>query len=66
MDKPRYTVEIVIAAPGTPLIDPRTHKQAVDAEGIPQTSAPATCSTSCMHPACLRRASDLLPRSTEA
>lgn len=40
MDKPRYTVEIVIAAPGTPLIDPRTHKQAVDAEGIPQTSAP--------------------------
>jgi len=40
MDKPRYTVEIVIAAPGTPLIDPRTHKQAVDAEGVPQTSSP--------------------------
>ncbi|WP_049412192.1 XVIPCD domain-containing protein [Stenotrophomonas geniculata] len=40
MDKPRYTVEIVIAAPGTPLIDPRTHKPAVDTEGVPQTSAP--------------------------
>lgn len=40
MDKPRYTVDIVIAAPGTPLIDPRTHKQAVDADGNRQTSMP--------------------------
>lgn len=39
MDKPRYTVEIVIAAPGTPLIDKKTGRQEVT-EGVPQTSAP--------------------------
>lgn len=39
MDKPRYTVEIVIAAPGTPLMDPKTGRQEV-LDGVPQTSAP--------------------------
>lgn len=38
MDKPRYTVEIVIAAPGTPLVDEKG-KQKMD-NGVPQTSAP--------------------------
>ncbi|WP_303637719.1 hypothetical protein [Stenotrophomonas tuberculopleuritidis] len=40
MDKPRYTLDIVIAAPGTPLMDPKTSKQVVDENGIPQTSTP--------------------------
>ena len=39
MDKPRYTLDIVIAAPGTPLIDLETGKQQV-LDGVPQTSAP--------------------------
>lgn len=39
MDKPRYTVDIVIAAPGTPLMDPKTGLQEV-LEGVPQTSSP--------------------------
>lgn len=39
MDKPRYTVEIVIAAPGTPLMDPKTGRQEV-LDGVPQTSSP--------------------------
>ncbi|MBO0395085.1 hypothetical protein J1F00_11940 [Stenotrophomonas maltophilia] len=38
MDKPRYTVEIVIAAPGTPLVDERGVQKVVD--GVPQTSGP--------------------------
>lgn len=38
MDKPRYTVEIVIAAPGTPLVDERGVQKIVD--GVPQTSGP--------------------------
>jgi hypothetical protein len=40
MDKSRYTVEIVIAAPGTALMDPQTRQQQVDVEGTPQTSGP--------------------------
>jgi hypothetical protein len=39
MDKPRYTVDIVIAAPGTPLMDPKTGLQEV-LDGVPQTSSP--------------------------
>ncbi|MEX0180892.1 MULTISPECIES: hypothetical protein [unclassified Stenotrophomonas] len=39
MDKPRYTVDIVIAAPGTPLLDLSTGKQEV-VDGVLQTSAP--------------------------
>lgn len=39
MDKPRYTVDIVIAAPGTPLMDPKTGRQEV-LDGVPQTSSP--------------------------
>ncbi|XFC37452.1 hypothetical protein ACEF39_000417 [Stenotrophomonas indicatrix] len=39
MDKPRYTVEIVIAAPGTPLMDPKTGLQEA-LDGVPQTSSP--------------------------
>lgn len=39
MDKPRYTLDIVIAAPGTPLMDIETGKQKV-VDGIPQTSTP--------------------------
>lgn len=39
MDKPRYTVDIVIAAPGTPLIDPKTGEQERLA-GVLQTSTP--------------------------
>ncbi|MGB5786411.1 MAG: XVIPCD domain-containing protein [Stenotrophomonas geniculata] len=38
MDKARYTVEIVIAAPGTPLVDERGVQKVVD--GVPQTSGP--------------------------
>ncbi len=38
MDKPRYTVEIIIAAPGTPLIDRNGSPIIVD--GVAQTSAP--------------------------
>ncbi|WP_199911999.1 XVIPCD domain-containing protein [Stenotrophomonas sp. YAU14D1_LEIMI4_1] len=38
MDKPRYSVEIVIAAPGTPLVDERGVQKVVN--GVPQTSAP--------------------------
>ncbi|WP_167796770.1 XVIPCD domain-containing protein [Stenotrophomonas maltophilia] len=38
MDKPRYTVEIVIAAPGTPLVDEKGVQKVVD--GVPQTSGP--------------------------
>ena len=39
MDKPRYTVDVVIAAPGTPLMDPKTGLQEV-LDGVPQTSSP--------------------------
>lgn len=39
MEKPRYTVDIVIAAPGTPLLDLSTGKQEV-VDGVLQTSAP--------------------------
>lgn len=39
MDKPRYAVEIIIAAPGTPLIDKKTGSQEV-IDGVPQTSGP--------------------------
>lgn len=38
MDKPRYKVEIVIAAPGTPLVDENGVQKVVN--GVPQTSAP--------------------------
>lgn len=39
MDKPRYTVDIVIAAPATPLMDPKTGLQEV-LDWVPQTSSP--------------------------
>jgi len=38
MDKPRYKVEIVIAAPGTPLVDESGVQKVIN--GVPQTSAP--------------------------
>lgn len=40
MDKPRYIVDIVIAAPGTPLLDPVTQQPLSNPDGSPQTSGP--------------------------
>ncbi|MEC4338332.1 hypothetical protein VPH13_06335 [Stenotrophomonas pavanii] len=40
MDKPRYIVDIVIAAPGTPLLDPVTQQPLRNPDGSPQTSGP--------------------------
>lgn len=40
MDKPRYTVDIVIAAPGTPLLEPNSGELLLDGDKVPQTSLP--------------------------
>jgi len=61
MDKPRYTLDIVIAAPGTPLIDVETGKQQV-LDGVPQTSAPGHMFYVLHAPDQPRRATDLRPR----
>lgn len=40
MDKPRYIVDIVIAAPGTPLLHPVTQQPLRNPDGSAQTSGP--------------------------
>ena len=40
MNKPRYSLDIVIAAPGTPLLDPDSGEQQLTPDGIPDTSGP--------------------------
>ena len=40
MNKPRYSLDIVIAAPGTPLLDPDSGKQQLTPDGTPDTSGP--------------------------
>ena len=52
MDKPRYTVAIVIAAPGTPLVDEKGVQKV--ANGSRRPPRPGTCSTCSMGQATLR------------
>ena len=66
MNKPRYSLDIVIAAPGTPLLDPDSGKQQRRPMALLILPGLATCSTFCTLQVKRRRVSASHPSSMAA